>query len=324
MPIVAVNSDPSTLTLTVVGEYDVPVERLWEAWSDPRQIERFWGPPQYPATFTRHDLAVGGRSEYFMTGPDGDQHGGYWTYLAVEPGRSFTVRDGFVAADGRDDDQMPATVMTMSFESRDGGGSRFTSMTRFPTLAAMEQLAAMGMVEGTTSALGQMDDVLHELGTYAASAGSTLQVLDDTRLRVSRVIGGTVDQVWRAHNDAALLQRWLLGPDGWSMPVCEIATRVGDRYRYEWESADGSMRFGFEGELLACEPPRRAVTSERPIGSGAAGTTNDLTLRPVSGGTLLTLVITCPDRDVRDQILATGMETGMEASYSRLESVLGE
>lgn len=72
MPLTTVASDPEALTITVVGEYAVPVERLFEAYLDPRQLERFWGPEEWPATFTRHDAAPGGRSEYAMTGPDGE------------------------------------------------------------------------------------------------------------------------------------------------------------------------------------------------------------------------------------------------------------
>ena len=69
----------------MIGEYPVPVERLWQAYADPRQLERFWGPESWPATFTRHDMAVGGRSEYRMTGPDGSSSQGWWRFLQVEP-----------------------------------------------------------------------------------------------------------------------------------------------------------------------------------------------------------------------------------------------
>jgi uncharacterized protein YndB with AHSA1/START domain len=85
MPITSVSSDPTALTLTVVAVYPVSVERLWEAYIDPRQLERFWGPVDYPATFTRHDMAVGGLSHYYMTGPNGDQHHGWWRCLRIEP-----------------------------------------------------------------------------------------------------------------------------------------------------------------------------------------------------------------------------------------------
>jgi uncharacterized protein YndB with AHSA1/START domain len=115
------------------------------------------------------------------------------------------------------------------------------------------------------------------------------------------------------------MQRWLLGPDGWTMPVCQVATKVGERYRYEWEAADGSQRFGFEGELLESMPPHRAVTSEAMIGMEGPGTRNEMTLVAVPGGTLLAIVVTYPSREVRDMVLGTGMTGGMEASYARLE-----
>ncbi len=77
MPITSITKDTEALTMTVVADFGVPVRRLWDAYADPRQLERFWGPPTWPATFSRHDMAVGGRSHYLMTGPDGDQSHGY-------------------------------------------------------------------------------------------------------------------------------------------------------------------------------------------------------------------------------------------------------
>jgi uncharacterized protein YndB with AHSA1/START domain len=138
-------------------------------------------------------------------------------------------------------------------------------------------------------------------------------------VRVSRVIRGTVEQVWRAHQEPALMKRWLLGPDGWTMPVCEIAKTIGGRYRYEWEKDDQSQRFGFEGELLESAAPYRAVTTERMIGVPGPATRNEMTLTAVPAGTLLSIVITYPSKEVRDMILGTGMTKGMEASYARLE-----
>jgi uncharacterized protein YndB with AHSA1/START domain len=167
MPITSVSSDTSALTLTVVGDYPVPVERLWQAYADPRQLERFWGPETYPATFTRHDMAVGGRSEYHMTGPDGSTSRGWWRFVAVEPGRRMEVEDGFANEDGTPNDTMPAMRMVFNFEPTDTG-SRFTSVTHFPSVEAMEQLVQMGMVEGLRSAMGQLDGVLAEPAPLAA------------------------------------------------------------------------------------------------------------------------------------------------------------
>jgi uncharacterized protein YndB with AHSA1/START domain len=321
MPITSVTSDPSTLTLTVVGDYPVPVERLWDAWADPRQVEQFWGPPQWPATFTRHDMAVGGESHYFMTGPEGEHSAGYWRYEAIERYRRIEVVDGFAGDDGRPNENMPSMRMRFDFESIDGG-SRFVAVTTFPDVAAMEQLVEMGMMEGMQAAMGQMDDVLAELAAFAAGRETELRLIGDTQARTSRVVRGTVDKVWRAHHDRDLLQRWLLGPDGWTMPVCEVATAVGDTYRYEWESDDGEHRFGFEGELIESVPPTRAVTTERMVGTDGPSTLNEMTLTPVAGGTLLVIVITYPTAELREQILATGMVDGMETSYARMEDVL--
>lgn len=322
MPVKSVTSDPENLTLTAVGEYSVPVERLWEAWIDPRQIERFWGPPTWPATFTRHDMVPAGRSEYFMTGPDGEHAAGYWIVEAVDEHRMFSILDGFSNDDGSANDDLPSTRMQIQFESTPEG-SRFTSIATFPDISAMESLVEMGMVEGLSEALGQMDALLADLAAFVAGVQTEAQLLDDTTVRVSRVIRGSVDQVWRAHTDAALLQRWLLGPDGWTMPVCEVAAEVGESYRYEWESADGANRFGFEGELVESNPPNRAVTTERIIGMEGPSTVNEMTLRRVGNGTLLSLVITYPTKEMRDQVLATGMTDGMETSYRRLEETLG-
>ncbi|WP_062524331.1 SRPBCC family protein [Demequina rhizosphaerae] len=327
MPITSVTKDPEALTMTVTADFAVPVQRLWDAFADPRELERFWGPPTYPATFTRHDMVVGGRSQYLMRGPDGDSPAGFWEFLAVDAPRSFEVIDGFAQPDGSANPDMPRMRMTFEF-SETPEGSRLVNTTWFGSAEELEQLIGMGMEEGMREAMGQMDAVLADLEAFAAGRGAVSQILSDTQVRVSRVIRGTVEQVWRAHHEPELLKRWMLGPDGWTMPVATAAENVGDAYRFEWAPvpggpADGAPPFGFEGELLESNPPHREVTSERMIGMEGPGTTNELTLTPREDGTtLLTVVITYPSAEFRDMVLATGMTDGMEASYARLESEL--
>lgn len=317
MPITSVVKDPAALTMTVVADFPVPVRRLWDAYIDPRQLERFWGPPTYPAQFTRHDAAAGGKSAYAMTGPEGDVSRGYWQWASVDPERSFEVLDGFSADDGSPNTEMPSMRMVFVFEPTEAG-SRLTTTTYFNSADELASLLDMGMEEGMRQAMGQIDQVLADLRSFTADLPTLSQILSDTQVRISRVIRGSADAVWRAHHEKALLQTWLLGPDGWTMPVCEVATVVGDSYRYEWEK--GEDRFGFEGELLESQPPFRAVTTERMIGMPGEGTTNEMTLAPVEGGTLLSILITYPNVEVRDIVLATGMTDGMETSYRRLET----
>lgn len=333
MPITSVTKDPENLTMTVVADFPVPLRRLWDAYIDPRQLERFWGPPTYPATFTRHDAFPGGLSNYSMRGPDGDSHGGYWEWIDVkapegpdgESVAAFEVKDGFTAEDGSPDAGMPDMRMVFQFSATDTG-SRVTTTTHFNSADQLAQLLEMGVEEGMREAMGQMDDVLADLTSFARGQGTKTDVLSDTQVRISRVIGGSLDQVWRAHHEPELLQQWLLGPDGWVMPVCEVSTEVGGQYRYWWTREDGSDGFGFEGEVVAIDQPHRSVTTERFVGpdgqKSAEATTNELTLTPVESGTLLSLVITYPSAEVRDTVLATGMTDGMETSYARLESIL--
>jgi uncharacterized protein YndB with AHSA1/START domain len=326
MPITSITKDPETLTMTVVAEFAATIERVWDAYADPRQIENFWGPVEWPATFTRHDFAVGGMSHYYMIGPEGEKSAGYWRFTAVERYRSFSVVDGFADDAGAPNDEMPSMDMTFTFEAVDPG-ARVTAVTTFPSLKALEELVAMGMEEGMRSAMGQIDDVLADLASFAAGRATKADILSDTQVRVARVIRGTVDQVWRAHHDPDLMKKWLLGPDGWEMTVCEIASEVGGAYRYEWAPVAGGPAadqpaFGFDGELLESKPPHRAVTTEHMTGTDYPSTTNEMTLTPVTGGTLLSIVITYPSAEVRDMVLATGMTDGMETSYARLENEL--
>ena len=164
MPITSVTKDPEKLTLTVVADFPVPQKRLWDAWADPRQLERFWGPPFAPATFTHHNFKVGGRAEYFLTGPNGEKWSGSWKFTAVNPINSFEAYDG---EDNAEDENMPSS-MKFTFDATPTG-SRMTCVTRFSNVAAMEQTVP-GMEEGLRAAMPQLDAVLAERGASAAHA----------------------------------------------------------------------------------------------------------------------------------------------------------
>jgi uncharacterized protein YndB with AHSA1/START domain len=160
MTVKTVHKDPKALTMTVTAELDATVERSWQLWADPRQLEGWWGPPGYPATFTDHDLTSGGRVAYFMTSPEGDKYGGWWEVVSVEQPRRLEFRDGFADGNGTPNESMPVTNSVVTLTERSGGGTVMVIESRFPSLKAMEQLAQMGMEEGLTAAMNQMDAIL--------------------------------------------------------------------------------------------------------------------------------------------------------------------
>ena len=162
MTVTAVRKDPQALTMTLDAEFDAPAERVWQLWADPRQLERWWGPPTYPATVTSHDLRPGGRVEYHMTGPEGDQPRGYWEIVEADAPRRLVFRDGFANADGTPNADMPINEARVSIEEIGNGRTRMTIQSIFADTAAMEQQIAMGMEEGLTQAVGQIDAILAE------------------------------------------------------------------------------------------------------------------------------------------------------------------
>jgi uncharacterized protein YndB with AHSA1/START domain len=159
MSVTDVRKDPEQLTMTVTAEYDVPADRAWQLWADPRQLERWWGPPEYPATVEGHDLTAGGQVSYYMTGPEGDRYRGWWKVLEAEPPRLLVVEDGFADDTGAPNADMPITLMRMEITDRPGGVTMVIA-SRFPSLEAMEQLVAMGMEEGLKAAMAQIDGIL--------------------------------------------------------------------------------------------------------------------------------------------------------------------
>jgi uncharacterized protein YndB with AHSA1/START domain len=160
MSVTSVNKDTETLTMTVIAEFDAPVGRVWQLWENPRQLERWWGPPTYPATVVDHDLTPGGRVTYFMTGPEGDKAGGWWRVIAVEAPHRLEFEDGFADDAGNPNPEMPTTMIRVTLNEQAGGGTRMAVESKFPSLPAMEQMIAMGMEEGMAAAMSQMDDLL--------------------------------------------------------------------------------------------------------------------------------------------------------------------
>jgi len=157
---------------------------------------------------------------------------------------------------------------------------------------------------------------------------STVTLPNDRDVVVVRAFNAPRDLVFDAWTKPELVQRWLLGPSGWTMPVCEMDVRVGGKYRWRWRSEENGKEFGFSGEFREVVRPSRIVHVERydpgDVGGemGEALVTTDLTEK--GGVTTHTMTIRYATKEMRDAAVKTGMTDGMEIGYQRLDDLLAE
>jgi uncharacterized protein YndB with AHSA1/START domain len=164
MSVISSTKNLEALSFILVAEFDAGVERVWQLWEDPRQLERWWGPPTWPATFEQFDFESGGKAGYYMTGPEGEKAGGWWRFTAIEaPGR-LEFDDGFADENGAPVESMGTTHATVTLEDT-GGRTRMTIVSTFESEEQMEQMVQMGMEEGMREAVGQIDAILAEHAT---------------------------------------------------------------------------------------------------------------------------------------------------------------
>ena len=159
MSVTRVEKDFERLTLTVVADFDAPIERVWQLWADPRLLERWWGPPSYPATVEVHDLTPGGEVTYFLTGPQGEKSHGWWRITSVDPPKSLEFTDGWADQNGKPIADMPTTRVRMQLTERDGG-TRMELRSIFGSREQMEQMVRLGATDAFAAAIGQMDALL--------------------------------------------------------------------------------------------------------------------------------------------------------------------
>lgn len=157
MPVTDITHDLDSLTLTITAQFAAPVERIWAICADPRQLEKVWGPPQYPATVVEHSLTPGGLVTYYMTGPEGDRHHGYWKVLEVDEPTSFSYEDGFADEDFTPNTELPISTCVSTFTAQDGG-TRAVYVTSFASREGLQTVLDMGVEEGSRSAINQIDD----------------------------------------------------------------------------------------------------------------------------------------------------------------------
>jgi uncharacterized protein YndB with AHSA1/START domain len=159
MTITSVDTDYDNLTVTLTADFDSPIDEVWDLWSDPRKLERWWGPPGYPATVEKHALTPGGEVTYVMTGPEGAQHRGMWRITSVDPPTSLKFTDACVDADGAPLEDTPVSEISVRLLEREGG-TRMELRMKFATREDMDRIVDMGTVDGLKQAIGQMHGLL--------------------------------------------------------------------------------------------------------------------------------------------------------------------
>ncbi|GAA0275405.1 SRPBCC domain-containing protein [Cryptosporangium japonicum] len=159
MTVISTTPDPDAHTLTLVAEFTAPPKAVWQLWADPRLLERWWGPPTYPATFREYDFVVGGEARYHMTGPDGSRSNGFWRLTALDEPRSLEFEEGFADQHGNPTASLPVAATRVDFDET-AAGTRMTIVFRYDTAEQLERVVAMGMAEGITLSFGQIDALL--------------------------------------------------------------------------------------------------------------------------------------------------------------------
>jgi uncharacterized protein YndB with AHSA1/START domain len=163
MTVMNVETDTDSLALTLTAVFDATVDRVWQLLEDPRLLEWWWGPPEYPATFVGHDFRPGGVITYYMTAPDGGKYHSWWRITDIVHRERIEFEEGFGEDADNPTPDMPSGVASIELNGTTSGRTRMTIHYRFRSHEAMDQLIAMGMEEGLTLAVGQIDDLLSEL-----------------------------------------------------------------------------------------------------------------------------------------------------------------
>jgi uncharacterized protein YndB with AHSA1/START domain len=157
--------------------------------------------------------------------------------------------------------------------------------------------------------------------TPAPKAGeTTVTTPSDREVEVTRVFDAPRELVWKAFTEPEHVTQWMLGPEGWTMPVCEIDLRPGGAYRFVWRQEDGT-EMTITGVHEEVDPPERLVTTDS-WGEEWPETRNTIVFAEEDGKTTLTTTLLYPSQEARDAALGTGMADGMSMGYDRLEELL--
>lgn len=308
--------------------FEAPRELVWEAWTNPKHVAQWWGPNGFKTTIHEMDVRQGGVWRHTMHGPDGTDYPNKSVFTEI------VIPDRIVYLHGGGKKGGPGAQFegTWTFEDQ-GGRTKLTIRMLFPTQADRDRvIAEYGAVEGGKQTLARLathlttmskkEGLMPNAATMKNSAELKVTTPSSREIVMTREFEAPRHLVFDALVKPEMLMRWLLGPPGWTMPVCEVDQRVGGKYRYVWRNEDGT-EMGTGGVFREIEPPGRIVATEKFDEAWYPGESLvTYALVEKAGKTTLTLTMLYESQEARDAALSSGMEKGVAISYDRLAEIL--
>jgi uncharacterized protein YndB with AHSA1/START domain len=301
--------------------FDAPRELVFKAWTEPKQIEQWWGPAGFTTRVTELDLRPGGQACYVMIGPDGKEYPSKGVFREIVPFERIVTSDEF--GDGIEEvldvDLPQGMVLTILFEDL-AGKTRVTIQIEHPSVEERRKHEAMGVVAGWNSSLDCLDAFLAQ--QHQPQNGFTLTLPSDREILVTRVFNAPRQLVFEAWTQPEHVKRWFGGCSSMTVTVCEIDLRVGGNWRYVLQEPGNDTSFVLSGEYREIVPPERLVATERYEPIPGSDHLNTLTLSEQDGKTTLHILIQHESKEQRDGHFQSGMEMGLRQSLNRLEDFL--
>ncbi len=317
-----------TKTVSITKEFDAARDLVWDAYTKPEVLDRWWAPKPYLSRTKHMNFEAGGKRFYAMVSPEGAERWVLQQYKSITPKSHFSLFNAF--ADENENMELPGSDWDLNFSEHDGKTTVQASIFN-ESLERLERMIEFGFKEGTAAQLQNLDALLAELSERAGKKMQPAEVStpSDQEVLVKRSFDAPVDLVWRAYTEPELMRRWLTAMPGWTMPVCEMDVQVGGKYRWRWRNDEDGIEFGFTGEMLEVELHSKIAHTQfydpgdAEFGSmGGEPSIITVTFNETDGITNVVTSIKFASRADRDAAVSTGMTDGMELSYQSLDGVL--
>lgn len=305
--------------IVITRIFNAPRELVFKVWTDPKHVAQWWGPKGFTTKVTELDLRPGGRWRYVMIGPDGKEYPAKGVFSEVVPLERIVTSDEFDQGFEKViNAELPqGIVMTAIFEDL-AGKTKLTLQIIHESAEDRRKHEEMGVIAGWTSSFDCLDEHLAQVEHQSASL--TLTLPSDREIVMTRVFDAPRRLIWEAWTNPEHVPHWMLGPDVWTMPVCEIDLCPGGMWHFVWRQSDGT-EMEMHGVYQEIVPYERLVNTES-WGGDWPDTLNTLLLSEQDGRTTMTSIMLYPSKEARDAALKTGMQDGASKSFDRLVEYL--